>query len=154
MPVVFLSRSVTHPNSLKESVNSTDRNERHVAFSAHIPEQHGINASPNAIVPFTSVITNIGNALNPHTAVFTAPYDGDYFFAVYVDVTGGYKGVSVRKNNVLVVHADADDTVSTRRSVSAVVSLRAGDVVTVNQGDGGGVLDDGVDSVFTGFLIR
>ena len=125
-----------------------------MAFSAFIPGGRTIAASDGATVPFHGLITNVGLAYHPATAVFTCPSDGDYFFSISVDVSHDYEYLWLQKNGVNVASADKDDSVSTHLTASVVLSLKAGDVVTVNQGHTSGYLDTGTDCTFTGFLVR
>ncbi|KAK7504132.1 hypothetical protein BaRGS_00004436, partial [Batillaria attramentaria] len=128
-------------------------NRKKVAFSAFIVKDHDIPASANQIVPFNSVLVNTGEAYNNFTSVFTAPYDGDYFFIVSADVSPDYAKVNLVRNNVPVIKADKDDQVSTHVTGCGIINLTAGDVVAVTHGANKGYVDDGRDSTFTGFLI-
>nr|KAG5702046.1 hypothetical protein BaRGS_015781 [Batillaria attramentaria] len=101
---------------------------RKVAFSAAGSDAQ---ASAGHIIPFKTVITNVGNAYNPATSVFTAPYDGDYFFILNMDVSDSYRAAEIRLNGALVFEADKDDHYGKHVSGSSILSLRAGDLVTV-----------------------
>ena len=125
----------------------------HVAFSAFIPEGSNIAASSGSIVPFTSVITNTGGAYDSSSSTFTAPVDGDYFFAIDINISTGYDDLRLFQNDVATVWADRDDSVSTHLSTNAVLRLKAGDVVSVKQDSSSGYLEQGRESVFSGFLI-
>nr|KAG5694070.1 hypothetical protein BaRGS_025649 [Batillaria attramentaria] len=85
---------------------------RKVAFSAA-----GTNAQASAghIIPFQTFITNVGNAYNPATSVFTAPYDGDYFFILNMDVSASYRAADITLNCSLVFEADKGKLVPTTR---------------------------------------
>ena len=53
-----------------------------------------------------------------------------------------------------VAQGDTDDDVSTTRSASAVLELTKGDVVAVYHANNVGTIDEGLDSMFSGFLIK
>nr|KAG5694068.1 hypothetical protein BaRGS_025647 [Batillaria attramentaria] len=74
---------------------------RKVAFSAAVKTTDA--ASAGRIIPFQTVITNVGNAYNPATSVFTAPYDGDYFFIVNMDAVVEQMSEAMNSLNMLVV---------------------------------------------------
>ena len=124
----------------------------HVAFSAFIPEGSRIPASGGSIVPFASIITNTGGAYDK-SGTFTAPVDGYYFFAIDVNISTDYGILQLLQNDVVTVWADRDDTVSTHLSTNAVLRLKAGDVVSLKQHSSSGYLEQGRESVFSGFLI-
>ena len=57
----------------------------------------------NAIMPFDFMLVNSGNAYNPATYTFTAPYDGVYNFTTTLLTSNATTGPvqSIYKNNVL-----------------------------------------------------
>ena len=125
----------------------------HVAFSAFIPSVTNIPASRGSIVPFTSIITNTGGAYDSSSSTFIAPVDGDYFFAIDMNISMDYGDLGMYQNDDLKVYADRDDQVSTHLSTNGVLRLKAGDVVRVKQHSSTGFLEPGRESVFSGFLI-
>ena len=125
----------------------------HVAFSAFISSGRNIAASSGSIVPFHSVITNTGGAYDGSSSTFIAPVDGDYFFALDVNISKEYNTLILYQNDVGTVWADRDDNVSTHLSTNGVLRLKAGDVVTVKHDSTTGFLESGRESVFSGFLI-
>ena len=125
----------------------------HVAFSAFISDGPNIPASSGSIVPFHSVITNTGGAYDTSSSTFTTPVDGDYFFAIDINISTNYGYLGLYQNDDLKVYADRDDNVSTHLSTNAVLRLKAGDVVTVKHHSSTGFLEPGRESVFSGFLI-
>ena len=60
----------------------------------------------------------------------------------------------VNRNGITVFEADKDDWASTHASGSAVVSLHAGDVITVTHYSSRGSVDKGKETTFSGFLIQ
>nr|KAG5694069.1 hypothetical protein BaRGS_025648 [Batillaria attramentaria] len=129
-------------------------NNRRVAFSAACVEGEHIPASGSAIINLNVVITNVGNAYNPHTGVFTAPYDGYYYFIVNIDVSPDYEVIDVKRNDNPIFAADKDDKVRTHVSGSAITRLDAGDAVALHHKSRDvGYVECGIDSTFTGFLI-
>nr|KAG5700712.1 hypothetical protein BaRGS_029077 [Batillaria attramentaria] len=129
-------------------------NQRRVAFSAAVGASN-VPASGSSIIPFTTIITNVGNAYNPTTSVFTAPYDGDYFFILNVDVSLDYESMALTHNGHAITYADKDDKTETHVSGSAVISMKTGDVISVNHYvNDVGYVEGGIDSTFTGFYVR
>jgi hypothetical protein len=86
-----------------------------VAFSAFIPEGDYMMHEWNHVLPFTSVITNVGNAYDSTTGIFTCPFDGDYFISVVANVIGfgEFDWLIIMKNDAELARADRDDTVDT-----------------------------------------
>ena len=50
----------------------------------------------NTAIPFEVTRTNVGNAMNPSTGIFTAPRPGKYFFT--------YSGISSADNSHIELH--------------------------------------------------
>ncbi|XP_029931562.1 complement C1q-like protein 3 [Myripristis murdjan] len=84
-----------------EKLRSRERTK--VAFSAALDRNTGPDAGDNILV-YRTVITNIGNAYNNNTGIFTAPVAGVYFFTLFF--RAGQENTSTLmlfKNNMAVV---------------------------------------------------
>ncbi|XP_074480751.1 cerebellin 11 [Sebastes fasciatus] len=138
-------------NSLKTYVNAK------VAFSATIIESHDVVTGPNTgntsiILIFNRVFTNIGNAYNSKTGIFTAPLKGVYHFSF---MTFGYNshtsGAILVKNGHYQVSTweftgpDTSDTTSN----TVILELNVRETVNIILWDGGKIHT----SVFSGFLV-
>ncbi|KAM7366439.1 hypothetical protein PAMP_015877 [Pampus punctatissimus] len=138
-------------DSLKAEVNAK------VAFSATITESLGVftgpkTASTSDILIFNRVFTNIGNAYNSKTGLFTAPLKGVYHFSF---MTFGYNthtsGAILVKNGKYKVSTwefkgqDTSDTTSN----TVILELNVKDTVNIILWEGGKIHT----SVFSGFLV-
>ncbi|XDV25903.1 hypothetical protein PO909_029729 [Leuciscus waleckii] len=136
-----------------------ENREREIAFSASL-----IQSGIDYIGPFTTeitltyknVFTNIGNAYNLITGVFTAPLKGAYMFRVSVFGIGPTQSAaSIYKNGERVVSADAYQAKDFLNSSNGVVLiLEVGDVVYVRLWSGTRIRDSyNNHSTFSGFLL-
>ncbi|XP_042258147.1 complement C1q tumor necrosis factor-related protein 3-like [Thunnus maccoyii] len=128
-----------------------------VAFTA-LAEYGGAHGPFNkdTTLVYNKVITNIGDAYNSCTGIFTAPVNGLYYFSFN---TYGYNthntGAILMKNGVLQVStfdfhgADTSDTTSN----NAVLQLVAGDKVHLELWENGRVFDHNAHTTFSGFLL-
>ncbi|KAL3970653.1 cytochrome CYP [Sarotherodon galilaeus] len=133
----------------------------HVAFSAAVvlpgsgPYIGPFNTETTLI--FKHVITNIGNAYNPSTGIFTAPVRGAYHFELHMFGHGGVAvGAYLYKNGGLVViayeHQTADGELSGSNGASLL--LEVGDQVFVRLLDGRRIYDnDNHHTTFSGHMI-
>ncbi|XDV25904.1 hypothetical protein PO909_029730 [Leuciscus waleckii] len=137
-----------------------ENRDREIAFSAALMQ----SSSGYYIGPFTTeitqtyrnVFTNIGNAYNPITGIFTAPLKGAYMFRVSVFGDGPTAAsVSIVKNGERVVAADAYQAKDRLGSSNGVVLiLEVGDVVYVRLWSGRRLLDGyNNHNTFSGFLL-
>ncbi|XDV25905.1 hypothetical protein PO909_029731 [Leuciscus waleckii] len=104
---------------------------------------------------YRNVFTNIGNAYNPVTGVFTAPLKGAYMFRISVFGQGPTPAsVVIFKNGERVVVADdvqAQDRLNSSNGV--VLILEVGDVVYVRLWSGRRLYDSKSNyNTFSGFL--
>ncbi|XP_039542927.1 uncharacterized protein LOC120489833 [Pimephales promelas] len=133
--------------------------EKEIAFSASL-----MQSGSGYIGPFTNeitltyrkVFTNIGNAYNPNTGVFTAPLKGAYMFRISVYGHGPTAAAaSIFKNGERVVLAYAGQPQRELNSSNGVVLiLEVGDVVYVRLWPNTRIFDsDNNHSTFSGFLL-
>ncbi|KAG9273805.1 complement C1q-like protein 2 [Astyanax mexicanus] len=116
--------------------------------------------SSNTILKHRRVITNIGNAYNPQTGVFTAPVRGVYFFTftTYSWVAKATIGASLYRNNeeVLLIWEwqDAGDN-EDYASNSATLVLMQGDIVYISLPKGFQVAASILSNMhtFSGFML-
>nr|KAG5714417.1 hypothetical protein BaRGS_006863 [Batillaria attramentaria] len=115
-----------------------------VSFSAYVTEGENLIAGRDKIVEFKGVLTNVGDAYDENSGLFTAPYAGVYFFILNVDVSTDHDGIRVRRNEKDVIFcADRDDESSTHLSGSASVILEEGDTISAHHCTGKGVVEGG-----------
>nr|KAG5714415.1 hypothetical protein BaRGS_006861 [Batillaria attramentaria] len=141
--------------SLQKRVEKLEKQqEETVAFSAYVTEGENLIAGRDKIVEFKGVLTNVGDAYDENSGLFTAPYAGVYFFILNVDVSTDHDCIRVRRNEKDVIfRADRDDESSTHLSGSASVILEEGDTISAHHCTGKGLVEEGKESTFAGFLI-
>ncbi|XP_033995298.1 complement C1q tumor necrosis factor-related protein 3-like [Trematomus bernacchii] len=140
-------------------VESLERGPSPVAFSASLVSgwewTHQGPFPSSTTLLFRRVTTNLGNAYDPSTGVFTAPLKGLY----YVRFTGsvgssGSLNAALMKNdeNMFAVF----DTRGTHGSASngMALELQAGDRLSVTLWEGQSVFDQSRISTFSGFLLQ
>uniref|UniRef100_A0A3P9DFB1 C1q domain-containing protein n=1 Tax=Maylandia zebra TaxID=106582 RepID=A0A3P9DFB1_9CICH len=162
----FLSWSLfwEESNSTTGSLNndiSLSLSATHVAFSAAVllpgtgPYVGPFNTETTLV--FKHVVTNIGNAYNPYTGIFTAPVRGVYHFELHMFGHGGVAvGAYLYKNQGLVVIAYEHQTAAGELSGSngASLLLEVGDQVFVRLLDGRRIYDNqNHHTTFSGHLI-
>ncbi|KAM9441013.1 complement C1q tumor necrosis factor-related protein 4-like [Clarias gariepinus] len=117
-----------------ESVKKQNAEHLKVAFSAGLPAgQRGPFTTETTLV-YSKVISNVGEAYNPHTGMFTAPVKGAYyirFTAAAYHSNDNNMGVHLYKNKEHLMHLGEYDKDGTARHVSGalVLKLEVGDVV-------------------------
>ncbi|XP_036414827.1 uncharacterized protein LOC118799200 [Colossoma macropomum] len=136
-----------------------ENRERKVVFSASLSAGEAGHTGPySTLFPlvYKHVFTNIGNAYNPATGIFTAPVRGVYQFSFS---THGWSGRVVQallqKNghHVAAVYSYQDQhVVNSSNGVSLL--LEVGDVVSIKLGANAWIYDDGSHySTFSGQML-
>uniref|UniRef100_A0AAY4DVX4 C1q domain-containing protein n=1 Tax=Denticeps clupeoides TaxID=299321 RepID=A0AAY4DVX4_9TELE len=117
--------------NVKNEVNSNK-----VAFSASLVTTNEGQISPfntGKTLVYKNIITNIGQAYNPNTGIFTAPVRGVYLFSLFVLGVAGADatGVDLYRNGEFVIPAYAHLSGQNYVNPSAGVNLllEAGDTV-------------------------
>ncbi|XP_067247269.1 complement C1q-like protein 4 isoform X2 [Chanodichthys erythropterus] len=151
-----------HTFLLEEMNKKNEVTDREIAFSAGLVESGNVDIGPsttNITLTYRNVFTNIGNAYNPITGIFTAPLKGAYMFKISVYAHGGHShpaNATIMKNEqrVLVAHAQqAQGTLNSSKGV--VLILEVGDVVYVRLWSSSKIQDnsDNNHNTFSGFLL-
>ncbi|XP_048011400.1 uncharacterized protein LOC125245016 isoform X4 [Megalobrama amblycephala] len=136
-----------------------ENRDREIAFSAALWESGDGYIGPfttEITLTYKNVFTNIGNAYNPITGIFTAPLKGAYMFRISAYGHGGTAaGVSIYKNEERVVLAYAYQPQNTLNSSNGVVLiLKVGDVVSVRLWPNARIYDSQYNrSTFSGYLL-
>ncbi|XP_041831579.1 complement C1q-like protein 4 [Melanotaenia boesemani] len=135
-----------------------DRVRSQVAFSAALlATQNWTNVGPfqqDKTLDFKTVKTNVGNAYNSETGIFTAPVKGLYYFH-FTGVVGssGNMNAGLKKNgiNLVAIHHKAGTQASASNSIA--LELVPGDRVYVQLWAGQTMADQSRLTTFTGFLV-
>ncbi|XP_067449729.1 complement C1q tumor necrosis factor-related protein 3-like [Thunnus thynnus] len=129
-----------------------------VAFSVGLTDAGNVGPFSNdTTLKFSKIFTNIGEAYNPSTGVFTAPVRGAYYFRFSA---WGYRDTSLV--GIKLYHNDKKitlsfDTVSggdVTMSKAFVLQLEKGDVIYLDLWSNSSVYDDSDNhTTFSGFLL-
>ncbi|XP_048011572.1 uncharacterized protein LOC125245136 isoform X1 [Megalobrama amblycephala] len=136
-----------------------ENRDREIAFSASMMESGDGYIGPfstEITLTYRNVFTNIGNAYNPITGVFTAPLKGAYMFRISVhSIAPTAATAGIVKNGQHVVIADAFQPQGGLNSSNGVVLiLEVGDVVYVRLWSGRRIYDSyNNHNTFSGFLL-
>ncbi|XP_052327296.1 complement C1q-like protein 2 isoform X5 [Oncorhynchus keta] len=133
-----------------------------VAFTASIrvSDEH-YHLGPfdeDTTVVYKKVITNIGEAYNPDTGVFTAPVRGAYYFTFTCNVgNSGVANAALLKNgvNMAAVYEYANPISGIYHSGAngVILDLVEGDKVNVVLWSGSSIFDNSRISMFSGYLL-
>ncbi|XP_051748037.1 heavy metal-binding protein HIP-like [Ctenopharyngodon idella] len=136
-----------------------ENRDREIAFSASLTQSNSEYIGPfstEITLTYRNVFTNIGNAYNPITGVFTAPLKGAYMFRISVfSHAPTASGASIYKNGEKVVIAyDNRPQNELNASNGVVLILEVGDVVYVRLWPNSRIHDSyNNHSTFSGFLL-
>uniref|UniRef100_A0A672M985 C1q domain-containing protein n=1 Tax=Sinocyclocheilus grahami TaxID=75366 RepID=A0A672M985_SINGR len=143
-------------------LNDVNTSSVEIAFSAALFQPgKGGNVGPfttEITLIYRNVFTNIGNAYNPTTGIFTAPLKGAYMFnfSVYGHWNPSTPStVSIVKNEQRVVVAHGhQDQYAVNSSKGVVLILEVGDVVYVRLWSGRKIYDNEHNHItFSGYLL-
>uniref|UniRef100_A0A9J8BEI6 C1q domain-containing protein n=1 Tax=Cyprinus carpio carpio TaxID=630221 RepID=A0A9J8BEI6_CYPCA len=159
-----LNKKTDEMSNLTESQVEELRKEnrdREIAFSASLMESGSGYIGPfttEITLTYRNVFTNIGNAYNPITGIFTAPLKGAYMFnfSIYGHGSSSTSAtVSIVKNGERVVIAHGhQDQYAVNSSKGVVLILEVGDVVYVRLWSGTRIYDDqNKHNTFSGYLL-
>ncbi|KAK9976655.1 hypothetical protein ABG768_021860 [Culter alburnus] len=143
---------------LRDEMNKKNE-DREIAFSAGLTQSNKEYIGPfttEITLTYRNVFTNIGNAYNPITGVFTAPLKGAYMFTFSVcGHAPTAAGASIYKNEQRVVIAYQYQPQNELNSSNGVVLiLEVGDVVYVRLWPNTRIYgDQNNPSTFRGFLL-
>ncbi|XP_048011489.1 uncharacterized protein LOC125245087 [Megalobrama amblycephala] len=136
-----------------------ENRDREIAFSAALMESGDGYIGPfttEITLTYKNVFTNIGNAYNPITGIFTAPLKGAYMFRFSVYNYGSTTATaSIVKNGQKVVIAHEHQPQNDLNSSNGVVLiLEVGDVVYVRLWSGRRIYDSyNNHNTFSGYLL-
>lgn len=153
------SEATALKNEVMAIKNGLPRSFQQVAFTVRFSAdnyQTGIPIASGQTLKFDSILTNLGNAYDARTGVFTAPLPGLYTFflvAMSPDETS-YLILAIVKNGVQLdqVYGNGRSDPEDQGSTQITIHLAAGEMVWVQQVSGEGVRGSNW-TVFTGYLL-
>ncbi|XP_043118199.1 complement C1q-like protein 4 isoform X2 [Puntigrus tetrazona] len=154
--IVHDSRKQLKSLQTRKSLQNCDKK---VAFSAGLLESGTRNIGPSntaTTLIYKKVFSNIGNAYDSNTGVFTAPIKGAYFFRFYGHCHGGTTmAVSLLKNGATQCSLHAFKPSSNSNASNGVIlTLEIDDRISTQLWANTWVYDDPASyTSFSGFLI-
>uniref|UniRef100_A0A4W4DYD6 C1q domain-containing protein n=1 Tax=Electrophorus electricus TaxID=8005 RepID=A0A4W4DYD6_ELEEL len=159
-PLTALDTRLTTSETSLEHLKRENAERPKVAFSTTLPGPVGavgpFNVQTNLV--YTKVFTNVGNAYNSATGVFTAPVKGVYYFRFtalsYLNSIA--MAINFHKNHEILMHVGAFNTDGHHEYVCNGITLllEVGDVVFTSLPKNYKLMDDANKSTtFSGFLL-
>jgi hypothetical protein len=111
------------------------------------------HSTVNTAIPFEVTRTNVGNAMNPSTGIFTAPRPGKYFFTYSGISNADYSHIELHLNGVLMGTAYSGSYTATF-SHHATLQLSQGDQIRLFLTLGAVYGDGRLFNSFVGILIE
>lgn len=148
-------KNFSSPKQVRESRLRRAENENPVAFLAAV-SAHTEHVGAKQNIAFDKVVTNVGNAYNPHGGIFIAPVPGIYVFsATLFAYSNTVAHFEVVKNGALVTRMYHPNT-STHdtASMTVVLELEAGDDVSVANVDPDITIFGYLYCSFSSFLLQ
>ncbi|TKS93177.1 Complement C1q tumor necrosis factor-related protein 6 [Collichthys lucidus] len=142
----------------KEIVEMKNKERTKVIFSAEAGARGAIGPfNTETTLIYERVITNLGNAYNHSTGVFTAPVSGFYYFTIFHH-SGGHRGTELflhRNSERIVMTQDHPAVHETAHNGGNAVfqQLQQGDRVYVRMGANSHVYGSNYHTTFSGFLV-
>ena len=111
------------------------------------------HSTVNTAIPFEVTRTNVGNAMNPSTGIFTAPRPGKYFFTYSGISSADNSHIELHLNGVLLGKAYSVQTLETF-SHHATLQLSQGDQIRLFLKTGSVFGNHELFTSFVGILIE
>jgi len=132
-------------------------NEMTVAFFAKVGQHHIDHIGKNQSIAFDDVVTNVGNAYNPHFGSFVAPVAGTYIFSVTLMAYGNHithYDFALNGHRMSMIYVRADSSNNAVSSQTIALQMKQGDDLSVRNIDAGESLHGYGYSSLTGFLLQ
>ncbi|XP_040921381.1 heavy metal-binding protein HIP-like [Toxotes jaculatrix] len=144
-------------NKLDEIQKTIAASDMKLAFSAGLSNSGKIGPF-NTETPliYSRVFTNIGEAYNPTTGIFTAPIKGVYYFrfTAFNNKNGEWVAVNLYHNGQRILHNSELATGHTFIANGLILQLEQGSVVSMRLQQNCGLYDDSSTlNTFSGFLL-
>ncbi|XP_040920686.1 complement C1q tumor necrosis factor-related protein 3-like [Toxotes jaculatrix] len=153
---VFVQQMMARMERLERECHNTGKSQ--VAFSASLVATsdwtHQGPFNTNITLVFKRVVTNIGNAYNPITGIFTAPVKGLYYirFTGNVGDSGSLNAALLKNGENMFAIYDNQGTHSSSSNGMTLV-LEVGDLLWITLWPQQSIFDQSRLSTFSGFLV-